>query len=55
MWGRESGQTMVEYTMITGLMTAVALVVLGLVDLPFRQFLQRLTREVIGQLLDPNF
>jgi len=53
--GREQGQTVVEYTMLAGLVTVMAIVILGLVDLPIRQLLQRITLHVIGQLLDPSF
>jgi Flp pilus assembly pilin Flp len=53
--GSENGQTVVEYTMLAGLMTMIAIVILGMIDVPIRQLLQRITLHVIGQLLDPSF
>ena len=53
----ESGQTTVEYLMISGLITAMSIVLLDVVgiDDQLQQHLQDLTQYIIGQITDPPY
>lgn len=51
----ESGQATTEYLMISGIITAVGIIVLNLMQEPLRSRLQRVTEYVIGQALNPPY
>lgn len=51
----ESGQTASEYIMLVGLLTAIAIVVLGIIDVPVRSAIANVVFVVVGVLLDPPF
>jgi Flp pilus assembly pilin Flp len=51
----ERGQAMTEYLMISGIITAVGILVLNYMQVPLRASLQRVTEYVIGQALNPPY
>ncbi|MFI5179454.1 MAG: hypothetical protein ACHQO8_12865, partial [Vicinamibacterales bacterium] len=51
----ERGQATTEYLMISGLITAMGIVVLGFMQTPLRESLQKVTEYVLGQALNPPY
>ena len=51
----ERGQAVTEYLMISGLITAMGILILGYMQSPLRRGMQCVTEYVIGQALDPPF
>ena len=51
----ERGQATTEYLMISGIITAVGIIVLNLMQEPLRTRLQQVTEYVIGQALNPPY
>ena len=51
----ERGQAATEYLMISGIITAVGILVLNLMQQPLRTRLQQVTEYVIGQALNPPY
>jgi hypothetical protein len=51
----ERGQAATEYLMISGLITAMGILILGYMQSPLRRGMQCVTEFVIGQALDPPF
>lgn len=49
----ERGQTATEFLMISGIMTAIAVILLQTMQVPLRAYLQRIAEFAVGQLLDP--
>jgi hypothetical protein len=49
---RESGQTTTEFLMISGLITAVAIFLLGTTYVPFRAALQDFTSRMLNDTLE---
>lgn len=47
------GQTTTEFLMISGLVTAMAVILLQIMQVPLRANLQRVAEFMVGQLLDP--
>lgn len=53
--GGERGQAVTEYLMISGIITAVGILVLQYMQVPLREKLQQVTEYVIGQALNPPY
>lgn len=51
----ERGQAVTEYLMISGIITAVGILVLQYMQVPLREKLQQVTEFVIGQALNPPY
>lgn len=51
----ELGQAVTEYLMISGIITAVGILVINYMQLPLREKLQQVTEYVIGQALNPPY
>ncbi len=49
----ERGQTATEFLMISGIITAIAVILLKTMQVPLRANLQRIAEFAVGQLLDP--
>jgi hypothetical protein len=49
-WASERGQTTTEYLMISGFITGVAMFVLSVMGVPFRQVLQVLVACLINEV-----
>jgi len=51
----ERGQAVTEYLMISGIITAVGILVINYMQVPLREKLQQVTEYVIGQALNPPY
>jgi hypothetical protein len=49
------GQTTTEYLMISGMVTGMAAIVLQIMQVPLRQYLQRVAEFVVGQMANPPY
>jgi Flp pilus assembly pilin Flp len=56
-WWRsgERGQAVTEYLMISGIITAVGILVMQQMQVPLREKLQQVTEYVLGQALNPPY
>jgi len=52
-WRDESGQTVTEYLMISGLIVVVANLVMQWMQWPFRQRLQEIATYIVNNVADP--
>jgi Flp pilus assembly pilin Flp len=55
LWTGERGQAVTEYLMISGIITAVGILVMQYMQVPLRERLQQVTEFVIGQALNPPY
>lgn len=51
----ERGQAVTEYLMISGIITAVGILVMQQMQVPLREKLQQVTEYVLGQALNPPY
>jgi hypothetical protein len=51
----QAGQTTTEYLMISGLVTSMAVILLQIMQVPLRQYLQRVAEFVVGQIANPPY
>jgi len=51
----QRGQAVTEYLMISGIITAVGILVMQQMQVPLREKLQQVTEYVIGQALNPPY
>jgi len=51
----QGGQAVTEYLMISGIITAVGILVMQQMQVPLREKLQQVTEYVIGQALNPPY